>query len=125
MIDVTAGILRKDDSILIARRGKGRHLEGFWEFPGGKLEVNETPTECLERELLEEFGIQAQVGKYLGESIYDYGDKCVRLLAYEVWQWSGDLILSDHDLLEWIEPKDAINWRIAPADVPLLKFIDK
>ena len=125
MIDVTAGILRKDDRILIARRGKGRHLEGFWEFPGGKLEVNETPTECLERELLEEFGIQAQVGKYLGESIYDYGDKCVRLLAYEVWQWSGDLILSDHDLLEWIEPKDAINWMIAPADVPLLKFINE
>ena len=125
MIDVTAGILRKDDRILIARRGKGRHLEGFWEFPGGKLEVNETPTECLERELLEEFGIQAQVGKYLGESIYDYGDKCVRLLAYEVWKWSGDLILSDHDLLEWIEPKDAINWRIAPADVPLFKFINE
>lgn len=124
MIDVTAAILRRDTKILIARRAPGKHLEGYWEFPGGKVEPNELPEKCLERELSEELGIQAIVGEYLGESIHDYGDKCIRLLAYEVWDWTGELTPSDHDLLEWTEPEEAIKWNLAPADIPLLPLIE-
>ena len=50
MIAVTAGIIEKNGKILIARRKLGKHLEGFWEFPGGKVEANESPRECLKRE---------------------------------------------------------------------------
>lgn len=123
MIDVTAAILRKGSKIMIARRAAGKHLEGYWEFPGGKLEEGEAPEKCLARELLEELGISAQIGDHVGESIHNYGEKCIRLIAYEVWDWSGVMAPSDHDLLEWIDPENAAEWKLAPADVPLLAFI--
>lgn len=55
MIEVTAAIIEKDDKFLIARRAKGKHLAGYWEFPGGKIEADETAEACLYRELNEEF----------------------------------------------------------------------
>ena len=82
IIDVTAAVIVKDGKVLAARRAPGKHLEGYWEFPGGKLEGNETPERCLERELTEEFSIRSRVGAYIGESVYDYGEKVVRLLGY-------------------------------------------
>jgi 8-oxo-dGTP diphosphatase len=90
IIDVTAAILVKGGKVLAARRAPGKYLEGYWEFPGGKLEENESPEICLERELTEEFGISSRVVSYVGENIYDYGTKVVRLLGYEVDHTAGD-----------------------------------
>ena len=56
---VTAAIIRRNGSVLLARRSFGERLAGFWEFPGGKVEDRETPEECLARELEEELGIEA------------------------------------------------------------------
>lgn len=108
--------------MLAARRKAGKHLAGLWEFPGGKIEVDETPEQCLSRELLEEFGITCRIGPYLGESIYDYGDKIVRLVAYEARHLAGDFQLNDHDALKWLAPTElhSVDW--APADVPLLRL---
>lgn len=121
IINVTAAIITKGGKVLAARRGPGKHLAGYWEFPGGKLEENETPEDCLERELAEEFRISAGVGSYIGESVYDYGDKIVRLLGYEVEHLSGDFELVDHDELRWlkIDQLADVNW--APADIPLVE----
>ena len=110
----------KAGKVLAARRAPGKHLEGYWEFPGGKLEANETPEACLERELTEEFGICSRVGAYIGESVYDYGQKVVRLMAYEVEHISGDFELIDHDELRWLEIDQLRDVRWAPADVPLV-----
>lgn len=120
-IDVTAALIVKDGRILAARRAPGKHLEGHWEFPGGKLEENETPEGCLERELFEEFSISSRVGAYVGQSVYDYGEKVVRLLGYEVEHLSGDFELVDHDELRWLEIDQLadVNW--APADIPLVE----
>ncbi|MEH6519292.1 MAG: NUDIX domain-containing protein [Halioglobus sp.] len=121
MINVTAAIIVKDGKVLAARRGPGKHLEGYWEFPGGKLEENETPEECLERELTEELSISSRVGIYIGESIYDYGQKVVRLLAYEVEHLDGEFELIDHDAMCWLglDDLDSVEW--APADIPLVE----
>lgn len=119
-IDVTAAIIVKDNKIFAARRKSGVHLAGFWEFPGGKLEEGETPEQCLARELLEELNITVRVGRFVGESIYDYGTKVIRLLAYEVEHLSGDFELIDHDEMRWLAKAelDGIDW--APADIPLV-----
>jgi mutator protein MutT len=67
---------------LITRRQKGTHLEGLWEFPGGKLEPGETPEACLGRELAEEVDIEVAVGELVEEVVHVYPEKTVRLLFF-------------------------------------------
>lgn len=121
-IDVAAAVILFDDKVFAARRKPGIHLAGYWEFPGGKVENGETPEQCLFRELQEELCVRTKVGKYIGESLYDYGTKVVRLIAYHVEHIEGDFQLIDHDELCWlgVEELESVEW--APADIPLLKF---
>ena len=70
IVKVTAAILAKDNKIIIAKRGPNDRLANKWEFPGGKVEINETPEQCLKREMKEEFDIDVSVGEYLGSSIF-------------------------------------------------------
>jgi mutator protein MutT len=120
-IDVTAAIIVKDNKVFAARRKAGAHLAGFWEFPGGKLEAGETTEQCLARELQEEFQITTRVGAFVGESVYDYGTKIVRLMAYQVEHLSGDFELIDHDELRWLALDDLNSVEWAPADIPLVE----
>lgn len=119
-IDVAAAVIFADDKIFAARRKPGSHLAGYWEFPGGKIEADETPEQCLIRELQEELCITTEVGQYIGESLHDYGTKVVRLMAYKVIHIFGDFKLNDHDQFCWlgINELESINW--APADIPLV-----
>ena len=84
MIEVVAAVIQRDEKYMIARRGPGKHLAGYWEFPGGKVEHGEAPEESLQREMQEEFSVHAKIGSYLGDNVHDYGSKVVRLMAYKV-----------------------------------------
>jgi 8-oxo-dGTP diphosphatase len=68
-VKVTAAILINDDKLLIAQRKSKDKLHDKWEFPSGKVDSDETPEECLKREMKEEFGIDVSVGEFLGESV--------------------------------------------------------
>jgi mutator protein MutT len=81
---VTAAIIRKNGSVLLARRAPEEKLGGFWEFPGGKVENGETPEECLARELAEELGILARIGEKCAESLHQYDHGNFRIVAYLV-----------------------------------------
>ncbi|MBN2595316.1 (deoxy)nucleoside triphosphate pyrophosphohydrolase [Labilibaculum sp.] len=120
-IKVTAAIIIKNGKVFIAQRSKDDELSGKWEFPGGKIESDETPQECLRRELFEEFGIETKVLDYFGDSIFDYGNKPIHLLSYFAEHLSGELILKVHQNYKWIEfsELDQINW--AAADIELAK----
>ena len=119
---VTAAVIKKDNKILIAKRKKG-HLENKWEFPGGKLEPNETPEGCLKRELSEEFGIETKIGKLLATSIHEYAHIKIKLMAYEVDYISGEFILNDHKEIKWVNTEDLLIYDFASADIPIVKIL--
>lgn len=121
MIDVVAGIISHEGKILIAKRKPGTHLEGFWEFPGGKIEKGETPEQSLTRELKEELSIHTVTNGFVAESIFDYGSKTIRLLAYSVAYLSGEIVLDSHDEIRWVSPERISEYKLAPADLPILE----
>ena len=123
-IDVTAAVIRKNGNVLIARRAKGHHLAGLWEFPGGKIENGETPEACLKRELFEEFGIEVRIGRFIAESCFSYTQKNIRLLAYEVEYLGGGFSLNAHSAVSWVAVDQLANYSFAPADIPILEKLD-
>jgi 8-oxo-dGTP diphosphatase len=82
MTTVTCAIIEKEGKILLARRVKNQELAGKREFPGGKVEDGESHEECLKRELEEEFGIQADVGKFIATNKYHYDHISIELLGF-------------------------------------------
>ncbi|MCK4258454.1 MAG: (deoxy)nucleoside triphosphate pyrophosphohydrolase [Halanaerobiales bacterium] len=122
MIRVTAAIISKDNKYLIARKKKG-NLAGLWEFPGGKIEPNETPEECLQREIKEEFDIDITVDSYLATSRYTYPHAEIELIGYHATYIDGELKPIDHDLIEWVTPEEMAEYNFAPADLPLVEAL--
>ena len=78
-IVVAAAVVERDSRYLVTRRLRGTHLEGFWEFPGGKCETGETHVECLVREIREELGCAVRVGEKLLSVAHDYPERTVEL----------------------------------------------
>jgi 8-oxo-dGTP diphosphatase len=117
---VAAAIIRKNGSVLIARRSAGQKLAGFWEFPGGKVEEGETPEECLARELAEELGILTRIGEKCAESLHQYDHGNFRVVAYLVDCIGGEPRPTVHDRLDWVEIDDLRGYQLAPADIGTL-----
>lgn len=122
IIKVTAAILVKDNRIIIAKRRPDDRLANKWEFPGGKIEINETPEQCLKREMKEEFDIDVSVGEYLGSSIYHYDHISIKLLAYRTYWKNGEIELKDHDDFKWVSLEQLAEFDFALAD---LVFVEK
>ena len=121
MITVTAAILVKDARVFIAQRKAHARLAGKWEFPGGKVEQGETPEACLKRELKEELAIDATVGDYMDESVYEYDFGTVRILFYRAF-WDGRPIASrDHQSVQWVSLEELTQYDFTPADLPLVE----
>jgi len=120
VIHVTAGIIRQDDRILIAKRpnhGNG----GKYEFPGGKLEHGESMEDCLKRELSEEFGIDSKVGSFIITSNFIYGDKNYCLHAFYVDEIRGEPHLNIHDEILWVRYEELNDYEFMPADIPIVQ----
>ena len=123
MIKVVCGIIYKNDKIFICRRKPNKSLGGFWEFPGGKIEDGESNIDSLKRELMEELQMEVDVIEYLDSSKYDYESFSIELIAYKCNLGNWNLQLTDHDLYEWVTPNEILNWKLAPADIPIAKKI--
>lgn len=120
---VTAAVIRKKGRILITRRSPGQTMGGFWEFPGGKIEVDETPQRCLERELKEELGIDTKAGAVITESPWYYDGGAITLLAIETEITGGELRLTVHDRIQWAAPEELERFRLSPADIPVARLL--
>ena len=120
---VTAAIIQEQGRFFVARRGPGEKLAGLWEFPGGKVEPGETLQESLTREIKEELGVEAVVGRVLAESKYKYAHGEILLVGLQTEIKSNDIKLSVHDKAEWLLPAQILALELAPADIPIAKFL--
>ena len=120
MKEVTAAIIIKENRVLIAERAPGENLAGKWEFPGGKIELGETPQKCLKREIREELEIEIDVLERFGESIYVYQSGTIKLIAFRCRWLSGDIRLNVHSRIKWVTRQELDLYDFAPADIPLV-----
>ena len=123
MIRVVCGIIYKDEKILLTRRKKGKSLEGYWEFPGGKVEEGETDKSALERELNEELGLSVSELTYFSENKHEYETFSIHLIAYKCYANDNPKKLIDHDKFEWVSVNEIRNFNLADADRPILEKI--
>jgi len=125
---VCALIENKEGKIFCCKRGPGRALEGYWEFPGGKVQANETHEETIEREIREELKTNIEPLEYLGKSDYTYPDMppyqgfSITLYGYRCKWISGDLVLTEHTAKMWATIDEMKEMNFAGAD---LFFIHK
>ncbi|MCD1126061.1 pyrimidine (deoxy)nucleoside triphosphate diphosphatase [Jinshanibacter sp. LJY008] len=120
-VNVVAAIIQQQGRILIAQRDNQSDLAGYWEFPGGKIESGETPAQALIRELEEELNIHhIQVTDYIATSTIQQPERIIHLQAWKVIAWQGDIQLRCHTDFCWVTPDEALNYLLAPADIPLL-----
>lgn len=125
MKEVAAAIAIRGGRILVSRRAPGQALEGSWEFPGGKVEAGEDVQTCIVRELKEELGVGSVAGNVIARSEYAYPGGAILLVAVEVSLEGTDLRLTVHDQHAWIELKDLLELKLAPADVPIAKAVQQ
>lgn len=104
-ISVVAGICVRDGKVLIARRKEGGAESRKWEFPGGKIEIGETPEEALERELLEELGVKTQTGRIYDAVIRYFPERSILILFYFTALLAGEPRPIEEDSVWWIEPE--------------------
>ena len=115
-IVVAAAVLIDRGKVLLTRRLDGQHLEGMWEFPGGKLEPGESPEDAVVRECAEECGIDVEVIDILDVTHHRYPEKDVLLLFYRCRLVAGEvqhLQVADH---AWVAPSELGDFALPPAD---------
>lgn len=121
-IRVVAGVFESGDRILIAKRKKNSFLGGKWEFPGGKLEDGETPQECLKRELMEEFGVESEVGDFICSTRHPLNcQTTIDLSVYKVRHVAGEFSLNDHEEIRWITRSELNLYDFPEADYAVVK----
>ncbi|MBQ8814595.1 MAG: (deoxy)nucleoside triphosphate pyrophosphohydrolase [Lachnospiraceae bacterium] len=121
-VRVVAAIIVHEDRILATQRGYGDFKDG-WEFPGGKVEENETPQEALVREIKEELDAEIEVGELLDTVEYDYPKFHLSMDCFICTVKSGELVLKEHEAAKWLtkETLDSVDW--LPADKGVVEKI--
>ena len=124
MTTVVAGILVRGDQVLACRRRGDQDHAGKWEFPGGKVEAEETPAGALQRELREELGIEARIGGEIDRYEFAYpGKKPILLIFLEVEGWEGELNSSFFAETCWRRPEELAELDFLEGDAPFLERV--
>lgn len=119
-IDVVCAIIWMGDKILVAQRSEKMSLPLKWEFPGGKVDGNESEEDCLHRELKEELNINIKICERLSPSIHDYGTFAIRLIPFIVEYSDGEIKLAEHREAKTYAKEDLKDLDWAQADLPIL-----
>ena len=124
MITVVAALIKKNNKYLIAKRSTGsKEVLGKWEFPGGKVEKNESEEEAIEREIKEEFEMDIKAIRFLTNNICKYPSKTIDLRLYECKYISGDFHLHDHSEYVFVSKNKMTDYDLAPADILLAEYV--
>ena len=122
-VDVAVGVLIKPNGdFLLTSRPPGKVYEGYWEFPGGKLEAGETVEQALRRELIEEIGITISAAILWKVELVDYPHALVRLHFCKVFDWSGELHMHEGQSFAWQSLPTTVS-PVLPGTIPVLDWL--
>ncbi|HIU37746.1 MAG TPA: 8-oxo-dGTP diphosphatase MutT [Candidatus Aphodousia faecigallinarum] len=123
-VEVVAAVIRNQNRIFATQRGYGDQ-KGGWEFPGGKMEAEETPQEALVREIKEELDTEIEVEELIETVEYDYPKFHLKMHCFFCSVKQGNLVLKEHEAAKWLtlETLDSVDW--LPADLSLIEKIRK
>ena len=125
-IDVAAGILiDKNNRVLITQRIEGKLLKGFWEFPGGKLNIGENPEIALKRELEEELGISVISYEPFMQLEHCYYNQAVNIDFFLVHKWLGSIVGLDGQNIQWVKISRLPKKKLLEADIPIIKALQE
>jgi 8-oxo-dGTP diphosphatase len=121
-IVVTAAIIERDGAFLVTRRPRGVHLEGLWEFPGGKCEPGESREDCLAREILEELGASVTVRSEVFHVTHTYDDRVVDLHFFRCEMPGTPQPLLGQEI-QWVNGEGLVDLEFPPADAELIALL--
>lgn len=122
-VEVAVGVLiDRDGHFLLTSRPQGKVYEGYWEFPGGKIEAGETVEQALRRELQEELGITIACATPWKVEVMDYPHARVRLHFCKVFEWSGELQMREQQSMAWQQLPVEVT-PVLPGTVPVLQWL--
>lgn len=124
-VEVVAALILNDEKFLICQRPAHKARGLLWEFVGGKIEVGETKEQALVRECQEELAITVEPHDIFTEVIHEYPDILVHLTLFNCTILHGEPQLLEHNDMRWISSADISNYNFCPADVEILKKIQK
>jgi 8-oxo-dGTP diphosphatase len=118
-------LIDKDGRVLIAQRPEGKSMAGLWEFPGGKIEPNETPEAALVRELNEELGIETWDSCLapLTFASHSYDDFHLVMPLFVCRKWTGIVQPKEGQTLKWVDAKALKDYPMPAADIPLIPIL--
>jgi 8-oxo-dGTP diphosphatase len=118
-------LIDADGRVLLAQRPEGKPMAGLWEFPGGKVELGETPEQTLIRELQEELGIAVKEACLapLTFASHSYPEFHLLMPLYICRRWDGIVIAQEGQALTWVRPNRLRDYPMPPADVPLIAHL--
>lgn len=122
LLVAACALVDPDGRVLVAQRPEGKHLAGLWEFPGGKVEPDETPEKTIIRELKEEVGVDTESSCLapLTFASHAYDDFHLVMPLYVCRKWQGIARPLEAQTLKWLRPRDLYNTPMPPADLPLI-----
>jgi 8-oxo-dGTP diphosphatase len=120
---VAAALLDADGRVLIAERPAGKHMAGWWEFPGGKVAAGESDGEALVRELREELGVETRALAEIMTLTHEYPDRIVELVLWRARIVSGEPQPLDGQRLKWVACGNLGKERLLPADAPFIEAL--
>lgn len=119
-IDVTCALILFGKKVLVVKRSEMMNMPYKWEFPGGKVEKDETEEDCIKREIKEELNIEIELEGKLTPSIHNYPTFTIKLIPFIAKYVSGNLILREHSEHKFLAKKDLVTLDWAEADVPVV-----
>lgn len=124
VVVVVAAVIEDTHRVLVTRRPPGVHLAGMWEFPGGKVDPDETHEAALRRELLEELGVEADVGEHMHRTQHAYPDRTIELYFYRCSLRGAPRPLLGQDM-RWVPLGELLSLGFPPADTELIELLTK
>ena len=123
MIDVVAAVIKKDNKYLIAQRNRNKHFAYHWEFPGGKVNDDESFENALEREINEELSINIKIIKKITSEKHKYEKINAEIHYFLCEALNDNIILSEHEDMTWVYKQDLLNYKLAPGDSKIIKYL--